>query len=923
MMKKVSIVFGFVLVIVIAVLTSRGTMVSAQTIWNVPGDFNSIQEAIDAASDGDEILVASGTYQESLTINKDVHLRSADGPDSTIVETAGNGRVLTVIEGGTTSSATIEGFTIRGGTVSTEGGRPLLTGTSATILGNIIEDNVACDGAGIAVVGGSPRIEGNIIRYNYRKGCTGGSGGGGIYLRTAGSAVVIKNVIENNTITGGPGGGVSLNAAGSTLILNNIIRFNDSTTSGGGLYIRNASNPDLVQNLVYGNTSTNGGGIDWLVPYGQRGPYLLSNTFAENEASQGSGVRADGYDGGVILENNVLIGKTYPAVYCHDGYGDVPPVFRYNNAYTEGTIAYDGSCGAPTGSDGNISAAPLFVDAVGQDFHMYYGSPSIDSGDDNINGLPGNDLDGRNRVLDGDGDGSAVVDMGVYEAPVPLLDDLIIGEVGFIDDALTHTEKTIVLNHSFDEPVVFAKPVSYDGSDESLVRITDVQSDRFTLFVDEAPNKDGNHTTESVSYLVLEAGKWELEDGTHLEVGLETTTAVVGRYFSNTWKAVSFESPFSSTPVVLTQIQTNNDPGWAGTRQVNASSSGVQFAIEAEESAKTNHGPETVGWLAIEAGPGTWEGMLFEAGHTPDDVTHRWYSVGFTQSYSTAPRFLASLATYDGGDSSHLRYRNLTGGSVQVMVEEDTTNDREKNHTREVVDYLAIAADGLLSVPGDFLQPTPVPSPTPRTPQPTSTPLPTNTPLPTATWTPTIAVPTYTPTKTATATSTITVPTYTPGPTDTMTPSPELSCDLIEVDYHSVTSPSYIFVRIHNDNPVEAYLTKSYIEWPMHEIYYLDWLYFGGYYYNGDDPESPNETILETPRTLMPGSYSYWYAGFAVSPDAWAAGHWTIELTFGQDCGIHYEFDHLVPTGTPVVIWTGTPPTTPTSTPEPTKGSGT
>src|SRR5262245_65393719 len=50
----------------------------------------SIQAAIDAASPGDTILVGPGTYNESLTINKSIHLISRDGAGSTIINGVGN-----------------------------------------------------------------------------------------------------------------------------------------------------------------------------------------------------------------------------------------------------------------------------------------------------------------------------------------------------------------------------------------------------------------------------------------------------------------------------------------------------------------------------------------------------------------------------------------------------------------------------------------------------------------------------------------------------------------------------------------------------------------------------------------------------------------------------------------------------------------
>ena len=91
-----------------------------------------------------------------------------------------------------------------------------------------------------------------------------------------------------------------------------------------------------------------------------------------------------------------------------------------------------------------------------------------------------------------------------YEQMVP--QQTTVGEIGQINNTLTHVTQTVVLSRRYVNPVVFAQPLSTNGGDTAVVRITDVQADRFTLYVHEAPDEDGTHGTESVSYLVLEAG---------------------------------------------------------------------------------------------------------------------------------------------------------------------------------------------------------------------------------------------------------------------------------------------------------------------------------------------------------------------------------------------------------------------------------
>ncbi|WP_026362143.1 PKD domain-containing protein [Geopsychrobacter electrodiphilus] len=380
---------------------------------------SAIQLLIDSATDGETIQVAPGTYYGTIDFKgKAIRVESLSGPAVTIIDGNLAGPVVSFITGEGASSI-LSGFTIRNGRASDEGGGVSIQSASPTLTNNIITMNQACTGSGIAIGFGSPLIQGNRISDNVQAGCSGGIGGGGISLRGSAAAQILENTISNNS-TGSSGGGISLFAAGTPIIRGNIISGNQSA-SGGGIELVNFSDALIVQNLIFGNTAGSGGGIHWLVPSGNRGPLLVNNTIADNDSLQGSGIYADGYDVQTRLVNNLIIGKSgQTAVYCGDFNDLNPPLFDFNNIYTQGGLAYGGFCTAQTGLNGNLSLAPLFVAPASGNYHLHSSSPAVDAGDNSAPDLPATDPDGDLRILDGNNDSSVIIDMGWDEYAAPL-----------------------------------------------------------------------------------------------------------------------------------------------------------------------------------------------------------------------------------------------------------------------------------------------------------------------------------------------------------------------------------------------------------------------------------------------------------------------------------------------------------------------
>lgn len=267
-----------------------------------------------------------------------------------------------------------------------------------------------------------------------------------------------------------------------------------------------------------------------------------------------------------------------------------------------------------------------------------------------------------------------------------------IGEVGTAN--INHKQQTIKLDNSYDNPVVFAMPLSHKGGDPAIARITDIQDDSFSIYVQEPEYRDGSHAVENFSYLVLEAGTWELADGNTLEVGTVETNGVT----TSKWENIDFAADFNLTPAILSQVQTNHGVQFVRTRQKASSIDGFELTMEEEEALKySGHAIETIGWLAIEPSSGSWSGFDYQADRTGFEIDHTWDTIDFEPAFDNAPNLLASLSSFRGGDSAGLRYNSLDAAGVQLKVEEDRSLDNEMRHVKETVDFLAIAGSGDLT----------------------------------------------------------------------------------------------------------------------------------------------------------------------------------------------------------------------------------
>ena len=415
-----------------------------------PGSQCTLRAAIHEANNrpSDDIIDFSLQPNSTITLNHSLEVitnnLAINGPVNLLMvqrsTSAGipNFRIFTI---NPATSVTVSNLTVANGHApdvaagikGTDGGGILNAGslslTNVGILGNTSGSaNGANSGNGGGIFNSGAVTLSNVTLDSNQTGPSNfpGGFGGGLY-NVNGPVFITNSTINNNASNNRPGAGIT-NISGVVTVIDSAIS-NNRGFSGAGVF-NDAGSVSLTNCTVSGN---NPGGIS-----NNRGLLTLTNcTITNNQSSSGGVGIINGSIGTANLKNTIVArnfigGSAFDVVgiFVSQGHNLIG---NNNNStgFTPGTNNANGDLVGTSATPINPLLGPLQNNGGATQIHaLLTGSPALDKGDNSFvtnppfNGPPFNDQRGAGfaRLVDGNGDGTATVDIGAFEAQVSVQD---------------------------------------------------------------------------------------------------------------------------------------------------------------------------------------------------------------------------------------------------------------------------------------------------------------------------------------------------------------------------------------------------------------------------------------------------------------------------------------------------------------------
>jgi len=333
------------------------------------GDYEYIQMGINAASEGDTVIVRDGTYTGANNINLDFGgtniVLQADSQFGAIIdcEDAEATRAFH-FDSGEDSTSVVRWFMIQNGNAA-NGGGVHCTGGSPLFQSCIFQGHYAQRGGAVYAIGSDP-----IFRNCEFLGNLAREGGGGVCVENSAIRVRFCNFQDNDCESGGLGGGICIvdSPVGRQTPFIQYTGFSGCgvETFGGGIYCKNVT-PEIVRCLFQDNSALFGGGA---VCCDGASPSITNCTIVRSSSfGGGSGIYCGQVYGATasspaITNTIVAFGMgMVPGIAC-GAPGDNPTI---THCVSFGNAGGDDLCGD---HHDNIIYDPLFCDMAMDNFYL-------------------------------------------------------------------------------------------------------------------------------------------------------------------------------------------------------------------------------------------------------------------------------------------------------------------------------------------------------------------------------------------------------------------------------------------------------------------------------------------------------------------------------------------------------------------------
>lgn len=253
--------------------------------------------------------------------------------------------------------------------------------------------------------------------------------------------------------------------------------------------------------------------------------------------------------------------------------------------------------------------------------------------------------------------------------------------VGGVMENVSQRWKTISFPVQFSSPpVVISQVISKTENAAVVLRMRNISTTQFQIRIQEEENNDGIHLEEDVAWIAMETGT-QSED-----IPFEVGSALV----DDTFGQVNFSQSFSQSPNFIASVQSFNENNPIALRYQNLNTNNVQIKLEEEISMdpETTHGPETIGFVALESSGNVTNNIGEIIGETGSvSINQNFQSISLNNNYHNPVVVLGGVSNNDNS-SATIRVQNLTGTSFQVQIQEWDYLDG--NHPSETVSYLVI-----------------------------------------------------------------------------------------------------------------------------------------------------------------------------------------------------------------------------------------